>query len=319
MKDLSIIVPAKDEADSLPELTAWIDRVVRANAWTYEVIIIDDGSEDHTWETIKKISASNPAVKGIRFNRNFGKSAALHTGFGESDGAVVITMDADLQDSPDEIPALREMVLNQGFDLVSGWKRKRHDPIAKTLPSKFFNLVTRKISGIDLHDFNCGLKAYRSAVVKNITVYGEMHRYIPLIAKWAGFGRIGEKEVEHRERKFGKSKYGWERMMRGFLDLLTITLIGKFIQRPMHFFGTLGVLSFLAGLGFTVSLVWQKIDSVFISKIPMSREIVEQPIFYFALVALVIGVQLFMTGFLAEILTRQAASKREYLIIERIS
>jgi len=319
MKDLSIIVPAKDEADSLPELTAWIDRVVRANAWTYEVIIIDDGSEDDTWETIKKISASNPAVKGIRFNRNFGKSAALHTGFGESDGAVVITMDADLQDSPDEIPALREMVLNQGFDLVSGWKRKRHDPIAKTLPSKFFNLVTRKISGIDLHDFNCGLKAYRSAVVKNITVYGEMHRYIPLIAKWAGFGRIGEKEVEHRERKFGKSKYGWERMMRGFLDLLTITLIGKFIQRPMHFFGTLGVLSFLAGLGFTVSLVWQKIDSVFISKIPMSREIVEQPIFYFALVALVIGVQLFMTGFLAEILTRQAASKREYLIIERTS
>ncbi|MFZ9981623.1 MAG: glycosyltransferase family 2 protein [Cyclobacteriaceae bacterium] len=319
MKDLSIIVPAKDEADSLPELTAWIDRVIRSNGWTYEVIIIDDGSEDHTWETIKKISAGNQAVKGIRFNRNFGKSAALHTGFGESEGAVVITMDADLQDSPDEIPALREMILHEGFDLVSGWKRKRHDPLTKTLPSKFFNLVTRKISGIDLHDFNCGLKAYRSAVVKNITVYGEMHRYIPLIAKWAGFGKIGEKEVDHRERKFGKSKYGWERMMRGFLDLLTITLIGKFIQRPMHFFGTLGVLSFLAGLGFTMSLVWQKIDSVFISKVPMSREIVDQPIFYFALVALVIGVQLFMTGFLAEILTRQAASRREYLVIERTS
>lgn len=318
MKDLSIIVPAKEEADSLPELTAWIDRVMVANGWSYEIIIIDDGSEDSTWSTVRELSGQNAAIRGIRFNRNFGKSAALQTGFSESSGAVVITMDADLQDSPDEIPALREMILHQGFDLVSGWKRKRHDPLTKTLPSRFFNLVTRRISGIDLHDFNCGLKAYRSVVVKNITVYGEMHRYIPLIAKWAGFGKIGEKEVEHRERKFGKSKYGWERMMRGFLDLLTITLIGKFIQRPMHFFGTLGVISFLAGLGFTVSLVWQKIDSVFISKVPMAREIVDQPVFYFALVALVIGVQLFMTGFLAEILTRQSASRREYLIIERI-
>ena len=318
MKDLSIIIPAKEEAESLPELIGWIDRVLPQASLSYEVILIDDGSQDNTWGVIRKLAEANSNVRGIRFNRNFGKSAALQTGFAEAQGEVVVTMDADLQDSPEELPELRRMIVKDGFDLVSGWKRKRHDPISKTLPSKFFNLVTRKISGIPLHDFNCGLKAYRLVVVKNITVYGEMHRYIPLIAKWAGFTKIGEKEVEHRERKFGTSKYGWERMMRGFLDLLTITIVGRFIQRPMHFFGTWGVLSFLAGLGFTASLVWQKIDSVFISKIPMRREIVDQPGFYFALVALLIGVQLFLTGFLAELLTRQSAVKKQYLVIDRV-
>ena len=318
MKDLSIIVPAKDEEESLPELITWIDRVLTQASLKYEVIIIDDGSRDGTWSVVKKIAQSNSSVRGIRFNRNFGKSAALQTGFAEAAGEVVVTMDADLQDSPEELPELRRMIIDEGYDLVSGWKRKRHDPVSKTIPSKFFNLVTRKISGIPLHDFNCGLKAYRNVVVKNITVYGEMHRYIPLIAKWAGFIKIGEKEVEHRERKFGTSKYGWERMMRGFLDLLTITIVGRFVQRPMHFFGTWGVLSFLAGLGFTASLVWQKIDSVFISKVPMRREIVDQPVFYFALVALLIGVQLFLTGFLAELLTRQSAAKKQYLVIDRV-
>ena len=318
MKDLSIIVPAKDEEESLPELITWIDRVLTQASLKYEVIIIDDGSKDGTWSVVKKIAQSNSSVRGIRFNRNFGKSAALQTGFAEATGEVVVTMDGDLQDSPEELPELRRMIIDDGYDLVSGWKRKRHDPVSKTIPSKFFNLVTRKISGIPLHDFNCGLKAYRNVVVKNITVYGEMHRYIPLIAKWAGFIKIGEKEVEHRERKFGTSKYGWERMMRGFLDLLTITIVGRFVQRPMHFFGTWGVLSFLAGLGFTASLVWQKIDSVFISKVPMRREIVDQPVFYFALVALLIGVQLFLTGFLAELLTRQSAAKKQYLVIDRV-
>lgn len=318
MKDLSIIVPAKDEEESLPELITWIDRVLNQASLKYEVIIIDDGSRDGTWSVVKKIAQSNSSVRGIRFNRNFGKSAALQTGFAEATGEVVVTMDADLQDSPEELPELRRMIIDEGYDLVSGWKRKRHDPVSKTIPSKFFNLVTRKISGIPLHDFNCGLKAYRNVVVKNITVYGEMHRYIPLIAKWAGFIKIGEKEVEHRERKFGTSKYGWERMMRGFLDLLTITIVGRFVQRPMHFFGTWGVLSFLAGLGFTASLVWQKIDSVFISKVPMRREIVDQPVFYFALMALLIGVQLFLTGFLAELLTRQSAAKKQYLVIDRV-
>ena len=318
MKDLSIIVPAKDEEESLPELITWIDRVLNQASLKYEVIIIDDGSRDGTWSVVKKIAQSNSSVRGIRFNRNFGKSAALQTGFAEATGEVVVTMDADLQDSPEELPELRRMIIDEGYDLVSGWKRKRHDPVSKTIPSKFFNLVTRKISGIPLHDFNCGLKAYRNVVVKNITVYGEMHRYIPLIAKWAGFIKIGEKEVEHRERKFGTSKYGWERMMRGFLDLLTITIVGRFVQRPMHFFGTWGVLSFLAGLGFSASLVWQKIDSVFISKVPMRREIVDQPVFYFALVALLIGVQLFLTGFLAELLTRQSAAKKQYLVIDRV-
>ncbi|MFN5168894.1 MAG: glycosyltransferase family 2 protein, partial [Cyclobacteriaceae bacterium] len=257
--DISLIVPAKDEADSLPELCQWISRVVTAHGFSYEIIFIDDGSTDRTWPVMRQLAAEDSHVKAIRFNRNYGKSAALSTGFREAQGSVVITMDADLQDSPDEIPALYKMVREEGWHLVSGWKKKRHDPISKTLPSKFFNSITRGISGIKLHDFNCGLKAYDVAVVKNISVYGEMHRYIPVLAKWAGFTRITEKVVEHRERKYGHSKFGWERFVRGFLDLLTITFVGRFAQRPMHFFGAWGIVSFLLGFAFTVKILWDKV------------------------------------------------------------
>lgn len=316
--DISLVIPAKDEEQSIPELTSWISRVMQTHGFSYEVIYVDDGSTDDTWGQIKKSRETNPAIKGLRFNRNFGKSAALHMGFKEAQGDVVITMDADLQDSPDEIPELYKLIKEQKFHLVSGWKKKRHDPITKTLPSKFFNYVTRKISGIKLHDFNCGLKAYDVRVVKNITVYGEMHRYIPVLAKWAGFTKITEKVVEHRERKYGHSKFGWERFVRGFLDLLSITFVGRFAKRPMHFFGAWGIISFLLGFILTLMMLWEKIDSVFISKIPLKREIVQQPIFYLALVALVIGVQLFLTGFLAELLARQSVSKKDYLVIEKI-
>ncbi len=318
MLDISLVIPAKDEAESLPELIEWISRVMQTHGFSYEVIFIDDGSTDATWQRIQEASLVNPAIKGIRFNRNFGKSAALHTGFKEASGAVVITMDADLQDSPDEIPALYKMIREEQWQMVSGWKKKRHDPISKTLPSKFFNFITRKMSGIALHDFNCGLKAYANVVVKNISVYGEMHRYIPVMAKWAGFTRIGEKVVEHRERKYGHSKFGWERMMRGFLDLLTITVVGRFAQRPMHFFGTWGVLSFLVGFALTMKILWDKIDSVFISKVPLKRDVTDQPIFFLALVAVVIGVQLFLAGFLAELMARQSATKKNYLVIETV-
>ncbi|HEX8059723.1 MAG TPA: glycosyltransferase family 2 protein, partial [Cyclobacteriaceae bacterium] len=237
MMNISVVIPAKDEEESIPELSNWISRVMTTHGFSYEVIFIDDGSQDKTWDKIKEVAAKNPAIKGLKFNRNFGKSAALNTGFRAAQGDIVITMDSDLQDSPDEIPKLYDMMMSTDFHLVSGWKKKRHDPISKTLPSKFFNALTRMMSGIKLHDFNCGLKAYRNVVVKNITVYGEMHRYIPLLAKWAGFKKIGEKVVEHHERKYGKSKFGLERM-RGILDVLTITFIGKFARRPMHFFGT---------------------------------------------------------------------------------
>ena len=316
--DISLIIPAKDEEESIPELSSWISRVMQAHGFSYEVIFIDDGSRDGTWEEIKKISEANPSIKGIQFNRNFGKSAALQTAFKIAQGEVVITMDADLQDSPDEIPELYKLIKEQKFHLVSGWKKKRHDPISKTLPSKFFNYVTRKISGIHLHDFNCGLKAYHHSVIKNITVYGEMHRYIPVLAKWAGFTKITEKVVEHRERKYGVSKFGWERFVRGFLDLLTITFVGRFAKRPMHFFGAWGIVSFLVGFGFTVKIFWDKLDALFISKIPLKRDVVDQPIFYLALVALVIGVQLFLTGFIAELLARQSVSKADYLVIDTI-
>ncbi len=316
--DISVIIPAKDEEQSIPELGAWIDRVMKAKGYSYEVIFIDDGSSDGTWEAMVALNASNPSVKAIRFNRNFGKSAALHTGFRAAQGEVVITMDADLQDSPDEIPALYTMIRDDGYHLVSGWKKKRHDPISKTLPSWFFNAVTRRISGIRLHDFNCGLKAYRRTVVKSISVYGEMHRYIPVMAKWAGFTRIGEKIVEHRERKYGSSKFGFERFLRGFLDLLTITFVGRFARRPMHFFGTWGIISFLVGFFFTAKILWDKLDSVYLSKIPLKREVTQQPIFYLALAAVVIGVQLFLTGFIAELIARQSISKKEYLIIDRV-
>ena len=316
--DISLIIPAKDEEQSIPELTQWISRVMQTHGLSYEVIYIDDGSVDDTWCQIKKASEANPSIRGLKFNRNFGKSAALHMGFKAAQGDVVITMDADLQDSPDEIPELYKLIKEQKFHLVSGWKKKRHDPISKTLPSKFFNYVTRKISGINLHDFNCGLKAYDVRVVKNITVYGEMHRYIPVLAKWAGFTKITEKVVEHRERKYGHSKFGWERFVRGFLDLLSITFVGRFAKRPMHFFGAWGIISFLLGFILTVTILWEKLDSVWISKVPLKREIAEQPIFYLALVALVIGVQLFLTGFLAELLARQSVSKKDYLVIEKV-
>lgn len=318
MLNISLVIPAKDEEESLPELTQWIGRVMESHGLSYEVIFIDDGSEDATWEVIARLQRDNPRVKGVRFNRNFGKSAALQTGFRLAQGAVVITLDADLQDSPDEIPELYRLVAEEKYHLVSGWKKKRHDPITKTLPSRFFNLVTRRISGIPLHDFNCGLKSYDARVVKNITLYGEMHRYIPVIAKWAGFKRITEKVVEHRERKYGYSKFGWERFVRGFLDLLTITFIGRFAQRPMHFFGAWGIVSFLAGLGFTLKLGWDKLDSVFFSKVPLRRDLTEQPIFYLALVAVILGVQLFLTGFVAELLTRQNSARKEYLVIDRV-
>jgi glycosyltransferase involved in cell wall biosynthesis len=316
--DISVVVPVFDEEESLPELCQWISRVMQAHGFSYEVLLIDDGSGDSSWDVITKINLGDSHFKGIRFNRNYGKSAALQTGFRACQGDVVITMDADLQDSPDEIPELYKMIRKDGFHLVSGWKKKRNDPLSKTIPSRFFNKVTSMISGIKLHDFNCGLKAYDKSVVKNITVYGEMHRYIPVIAKWAGFKKITEKVVEHRARKFGITKFGWERFMNGFLDLLSITFVSKFRQKPMHFFGLLGTFSFLIGFAFTVKIFWDKMDSLFISKIPMKRDITDQPMFFLALVAVVIGVQLFVTGFLAEMLAMQSLSKRDYLVIEKV-
>lgn len=316
--DVSVVIPVLNEEESLQELSDWISRVMQTHGFSYEVIFVDDGSTDDSWEKIGAISAANPSFKGLRFNRNYGKSAALQTAFRATQGDVVITMDADLQDSPDEIPSLYNMIKAEGYHLVSGWKKKRKDPITKTIPSRFFNAVTRRISGIKIHDFNCGLKAYDKNVVKNISVYGEMHRYIPVIAKWAGFKKIGEKVVEHHERKYGRTKFGFERFVRGFLDLLTITFVGRFALRPMHFFGTLGIFSFLLGFAFTVKIFWDKIDSIYFSQIPLKRDITQQPIFYLALVAVVIGVQLFVTGFLAELITRQSLSKRDYLVIDKV-
>jgi glycosyltransferase involved in cell wall biosynthesis len=315
---ISVIIPAKDEEESIPELCSWISRVMQTHGFSYEVFLIDDGSSDGTWDQIVAANKINNSIKGIRFNRNFGKSAALQTGFRLAQGEVVITMDADLQDSPDEIPDLYRMIKEQKFHLVSGWKKKRNDPLSKTIPSKFFNGVTSRISGIKLHDFNCGLKAYDKAVVKNISVYGEMHRYIPVIAKWAGFTRITEKVVEHRARKYGYTKFGLERFINGFLDLLSITFVSKFRQKPMHFFGTWGTVSFLIGFVLTIKIFWDKMYSLYIDKLPMKRDITEQPIFYLALVAVIIGVQLFVTGFLAEMFTMQSQSKRDYLVIEKV-
>jgi glycosyltransferase involved in cell wall biosynthesis len=291
---------------------------MQTHGFTYEVLMVDDGSTDASWDQIVKLNQAHNHVKGIRFNRNYGKSAALHTGFRASSGRVVITMDADLQDSPDEIPGLYKMITDGGYHMVSGWKKRRNDPISKTIPSKFFNYVTRVISGIKLHDFNCGLKAYKHSVVKNISVYGEMHRYIPVIAKWNGFSKIGEKVVEHRARKYGYTKFGFERFMNGFLDLVSITFVGRFRTKPMHFFGLLGTLSFVAGFIFTAKIFWDKIDAIYFSQIPIKRAITEQPLFYLALVALIIGVQLFVTGFLAEMIAMQSLSNRTYLVIENV-
>jgi len=314
--DISVVVPLYNEEESLPELCEWISRVMQTHGFTYEVLLVDDGSSDHSWDIVKNLSATNPSIKGIRFNRNFGKSAALNTGFKSSSGEVVITMDADLQDSPDEIPELYKLIAEEGHDMVSGWKKKRHDPLSKTIPSKFFNFITRKISGIKLHDFNCGLKAYKSGVVKHIQVYGEMHRYIPVIAKWNGYTKIGEKVVEHRERKYGRTKFGLERFINGFLDLLSITFVSKFKRKPMHFFGTLGTLSFASGFIITCYVIGMKIYSIYY-KLPV-RDVVDQPLFFLALVALVIGVQLFLTGFIAEMIAMKSNSNNEYLVVEKI-
>ncbi len=306
--DLSLVIPLIDEAESLPELTAWIEKVMQENQYSYEVIYVDDGSSDDSWNVIEQLRSKNPHIKGIKFQRNYGKSAGLNEGFRAAAGEVVITMDADLQDSPDEIPELRRMIIDEGYDMVSGWKKKRFDnKLTKNVPSKFFNAVTRGVSGIRLHDFNCGLKAYRNRTVKGIEVYGEMHRYIPVLAKWAGFKKIGEKVVEHRPRKYGKSKFGWRRFVNGFLDLLSITFVGKFSKRPMHFFGLWGTLFFLMGLGISVYLIVMK----FMYK---DFSLTNRPGFYMALTSLVIGMQLFLAGFLGELISRNSSSRNNYLV-----
>jgi len=310
--DLSIVIPLLNEEESLPELTEWIERVMRDNNFSYEILFVDDGSTDDSWEVIQKLRAQNSNIKGIKFQRNYGKSAALNEAFRVAEGDVVITMDADLQDSPDEIPELRRMIVEDGYDLVSGWKKKRYDnKLTKNIPSKFFNAVTRRVSKIKLHDFNCGLKAYKKKVVKSIEVYGEMHRYIPVIAKWAGFRRIGEKVVEHRKRKYGVTKFGWDRFVNGFLDLMSITFVGKFSKRPMHFFGLIGLVFFL--VGFITSLI------LIISKISFADyTVTNRPAFYIALTSIIIGVQLFLAGFLSELISRNAPGRNSYLIEEKI-
>jgi glycosyltransferase involved in cell wall biosynthesis len=313
---ISVVVPVFNEEESLPELTHWISRVMNEHGFSYEVILINDGSTDRSWEIVRSLSQGNKAIKGINFTRNYGKSAALDAGFRKAEGEVVITMDADLQDSPDEIPGLYTMI-SGGFDVVSGWKKERYDPISKTIPSKFFNGVTRRISGIELHDFNCGLKAYRNKVVKNITVYGEMHRYIPLLAKWNGFPKIGEKVVQHQARKYGYSKFGLERFLNGFLDLITVSFVHRYKKKPMHFFGTLGTLSFLSGFLITCWLIFQKVYGL--SQGLKVREIVDQPLFFLALVAIIIGVQLFVTGFIAELMTSTQSKEAEYKIDEEVN
>jgi glycosyltransferase involved in cell wall biosynthesis len=316
--DISIVVPLFNEEESLPELCEWITRVMKANSFTYEVILVDDGSNDNSWEVIQKINQNNSKIKGIRFNRNYGKSAALDTGFKACMGEVVITMDSDLQDSPDEIPELYRMIKEEKYDLVSGWKKKRYDPITKTIPTKLFNAVTRSMSNVKLHDFNCGLKAYNCRVVKSIEIYGEMHRYIPVIAKWNGFKKIGEKVVEHRARKYGETKFGLERFIYGFLDLLSITFVSKFKKRPMHFFGSLGTLSFLIGMFFTIGIISEKIYYIYWAKVSIHRQVTDNTLFYLALVAIIIGVQLFLTGFISEMMTMNSNKKNDYIISERI-
>ncbi len=314
--DISVVVPLLDEEESLGELVTWIKKVMDANGFSYEVLLIDDGSQDSSWKVIRDLGASNPQVKGIRFRRNYGKSAALDMGFKATRGEVVITMDADLQDSPDEIPGLYSMIKEEGFDMVSGWKKKRYDPITKTIPTKLFNKVARMFSGIKLHDFNCGLKAYRSEVVKVIEVYGEMHRYIPFLAKWKGFRRIGEKVVEHRARKYGSTKFGLERFVFGFLDLLSISFITRFRKRPMHFFGTWGSLSFLIGFIISLTLIFNKIYGI--SQGLKVRDVVDQPLFYIALVGIIVGVQLFLAGYIAELINQESTNKSDYQVSERV-
>lgn len=311
--DLSIIIPLLNEEESLPELCSWINRVMTENAFSYEILFIDDGSTDRSWEVICELQSKDPLhIRGIKFQRNYGKSAALNEGFRACQGEVIITMDADLQDSPDEIPGLRKMITDDGYDLVSGWKKKRYDnTLTKNLPSKLFNAATRKASGIYLHDFNCGLKSYRKKVVKSIEVYGEMHRYIPVIAKWAGFRKFGEKVVEHRARKYGVTKFGLNRFVNGFLDLASIMFVGKYGKKPMHFFGLWGTICFLLGFGFSAYLIITKFLNPEIS-------LSNRPVFYIALTAMIVGSQLFLAGFLGELIARNSAGRNQYLIEEKL-
>ena len=310
---ISVVIPLFNEDESLPELHQWIVRVMNAHNFSYEIVFIDDGSTDKSWEVIEKIKEENSCVRAIKFQRNYGKSAALHVGFQATQGNVVITMDADLQDSPDEIPELYAMITEQKFDLVSGWKKKRYDPISKTIPTKLYNGVNRMISGIKLHDMNCGLKAYRKEVVKSVEIFGEMHRYIPVIAKAAGFPKIGEKVVQHQERKYGVSKFGLNRFINGFLDLFTITFITRFGKKPMHFFGLLGTLSFVLGFGLTL---WMIVYKLWIDT--GSRLIADRAEFYIALPAMIIGSQLFLAGFIAELISRNSSIRNSYLIEKEI-
>lgn len=314
--DISVVIPLLNEEESLPELQAWIARVMEEKGFQYEILFVDDGSTDSSWEIINQLADKDNHVKGIRFNRNYGKSAALNIGFKNASGQVVITMDADLQDSPDEIPGLYDQITKDGYDLVSGWKKKRYDPIMKTIPSKFFNFVARKFSGIKLHDFNCGLKAYKKEVIKAIDVYGEMHRYIPFLAQGQGFVKIGERVVQHQARKYGETKFGLERFIFGFLDLLSITFVSKFKKRPMHFFGSFGTLSFFIGTIITFWVIGRKIYEVQMG-LP-ARDVVAQPLFFLALVAVIIGVQLFLAGFIGEMMAQTSTKKNDYLVSHKI-
>ncbi|HSY77886.1 MAG TPA: glycosyltransferase family 2 protein [Bacteroidia bacterium] len=310
--DISIVVPLLNEAESLPELCAWIDRVMQANKFSYEVLLTDDGSNDGSWKVIEGLAASNGSIKGIRLRRNYGKSAALNVAFERAQGNVVITMDADLQDSPDEIPDLYKMIIVDGFDMISGWKQKRYDPISKTIPTKLFNWATRKMSGIYLHDFNCGLKAYRLDVIKNVEVHGEMHRYIPVLAKWSGFSKIGEKVVQHQSRKYGKSKFGMSRFVNGFLDLLSISFVTKFGRKPMHLFGLIGTILFLLGFFEASVLTYDK----FVNHI---YKMTDRPAFYFGILFMILGTQFFLAGFLGELISQGNNDRVKYQVEKEIN
>ena len=314
--NISVVIPLFNEEESITELAQWIDKVLKKNNLSYEIIFIDDGSNDSSWSVIKNIKTYNPNVYGIKFRRNYGKSAALNVGFSKASGDVVITMDADLQDSPDEVPELYNLITNDNYDLVSGWKKKRYDPITKTIPTKLFNWAARKASGINLNDFNCGLKAYNKNVVKSIEVYGEMHRYIPILAKWAGFKNIGEKVVEHQSRKYGVTKFGFERFINGFLDLLTVTFISRFGKKPMHIFGTLGTLMFILGLILFLYIGGTKLYYIY-NSLP-AKNIADQSAFFIALTTMVIGVQLFLSGFIAELVSRNSPDRNNYQVDSEI-
>lgn len=314
--DISVVIPLFNEAESLPELARWIGEVMIKNSFSYEVVFVDDGSTDKSWDIVSALSAKNPEIKGVKFRRNYGKSAALHVGFHKTKGEVVITMDADLQDSPDEIPALYDLITKDGFDLISGWKKERHDPLSKTIPTKLFNWATRKLSGIELNDFNCGLKAYKGKVVRSIEVYGEMHRYIPVIAKRSGFTKIGEKAVKHYPRKYGVTKFGLERFINGFLDLLSISFVTKYSKKPMHFFGSLGTLMFFIGFISALGLGVSKMYYLFYVHKEM-RLITDSPFFYISLALMIMGTQMFLAGFLGEMISRSGPDRNNYQIEEQ--